>query len=383
MPVEGGNIARLADARRKRSKGDGTAGGGPSTGALFLDPKYPEQIAGEFLKSRHLDDQGRRLMVCQGGVFYRYDGTAYRPVEEAQLESAIYEFVRPAWRPTKTGAEPFDADRRKVFDIVHALRGLVHLSAEIAAPAWLGEAPADIAAEDVLACRNTLVHLPTLSRLPHSPDFYTFNSLDFDYEPGATCPRWLRFLDEVLPGDPEAVEQLNQMFGLLLTPETRQQKTFLLIGPKRSGKGTTGRILQSLVGERNTVSPGLSSLATTFGREQLLGKRLAMISDARLSGRTDQGPIIETILSISGEDPITVQRKFLPAWSGRLALRFVMLSNELPAFIDVAGAFVSRWIILRFPNSFFGREDPELTDRLLAERSGILNWALAGLARLR
>jgi putative DNA primase/helicase len=110
---------------------------------------------------------------------------------------------------------------------------------------------------------------------------------------------------------------------------------------------------------------------------------LALISDARLSKRTEQGPIIETILSVSGEDPITVPRKFLPAWNGRLPVRFVMLSNELPEFLDIGSAFVSRWIILRFPNSFFGREDPNLTAELLSERAGILNWALAALDRLR
>ena len=379
MPAED-NIARL-DAHRRRRRGDGPAGGGPSPGTLMLDPKYPEQIAGEFLAARHVDEQERRLLLCQGGVFYRYDGIAYRAIEEARLEHQIYEFARPAWCPTKNGAEPFPADKRKVHDIVHALRALVHVSAEIAPPAWLGEAVPDLAAEDIVSCRNTLLHVPTMSRLPHTPEFFTLNALDFDYEPEAACPHWLRFLEEVL--EPEAREQLRQINGYLLTPATDQQKTFLAIGPPRSGKGTVARVLASLLGERNVVAPILSSLATTFGREQLLGKRLALISDARLSLRTDQGPIVETILSISGEDTITIQRKFLPAWSGRLPLRFFMLSNELPGFVDISGAFVSRWIVLRFPNSFLGREDPDLTARLLTELPGILNWALDGLARLR
>lgn len=386
MQAESGganNIARLADRRRRRI---GNGGASPSGGDLLtLDPKYPDKTAAEFVAARYVDNQGRRLLWRHRGVFYRYDGTAYRDIEEARLEAEIYEFVRPALTPVSKrgggGGEKFPADRHKVRDIMHALGALVLLPAEIAPPVWLGESPTDIAADDVLSCRNTLLHLPTMSRLPHTPDYFTLNALDFDYEPNATCPRWLRFLDEV--ADADTIEQLHRMFGYLLTNDTRQQKAFLLLGQKRSGKGTAGRILVSLVGERNTVSPALSSLTTTFGREQLLGKRLALISDARLSSRTDQGPIIETILSITGEDQVTVQRKFLPAVSGRLPLRFVMLSNELPAFIDISGAFVSRWIILPFPNSFYGKEDERLTDALLAERPGILNWALAGLARLR
>src|SRR5215472_3954103 len=142
MPAEG-NIARLADARRRRVEGDGPAVGGPSPETLILDPKYPEVIAGRFIDAHHVDPQGRRLLHHQGGVFFRYDGVAYRAIEEAQLEAALYNYLRPAWRPTKDGVEPFDSDRRKVADILHAVRALAHLPADIQAPAWLGEAPPD------------------------------------------------------------------------------------------------------------------------------------------------------------------------------------------------------------------------------------------------
>jgi putative DNA primase/helicase len=382
MPVEGANIARLDEERRRRNGGGSGSGSSPNR-ALVLDPKAPLETAAAFLRARHVDELERQLLLCQGAVFYRYDGLAYRPIEEDRLAAEIYDYTKLASQTDKNDADPFNPDRRKVGDILHALKALTHLPGEIAPPAWLTDAPGDTEGEDLLACRDTLLHLPSMSRVPHSPDFFNLNALDFDYDPNATCPLWLRFLEQVLPDDIEARAQLRRMFGYLLTPDTRQQKAFLLIGLPRSGKGTIGRVLAKLIGERNMVAPALSSLATTFGREQLLAKRLALISDARLSARTDQGPIVESILSITGEDSITIQRKFLPSWSGRLPLRFVMLSNELPAFIDAAGAFVSRWIIFQFPISFLGREDPGLTDALLEELPGILNWALEGLAELR
>jgi putative DNA primase/helicase len=228
-----------------------------------------------------------------------------------------------------------------------------------------------------------LLHIPSESRLLHTPSLFNLNAVDFDYDPSATCPRWLAFLEEVLPDDDEAIDQLQKIAGYLLTPDTRQQKAFLLLGPKRSGKGTIGRILAALIGARNVVAPGLSSLATTFGAEQLINMRLTLISDARLGHWVDDQTIIEWMLRITGEDHVTIQRKFLAAWSGRLPLRFVMLTNSLPGFIDSGGAFADRWIILRFTQSFFGREDEGLTDALLGELPGILNWALAGLAKLR
>jgi putative DNA primase/helicase len=42
-----------------------------------------------------------------------------------------------------------------------------------------------------------------------------------------------------------------------------------------------------------------------------------------------------------------------------------------------------RFILLRLTESFYGREDHGLTDKLLLELPSILNWAIDGLMRLR
>jgi putative DNA primase/helicase len=88
------------------------------------------------------------------------------------------------------------------------------------------------------------------------------------------------------------------------------------------------------------------------------------------------------LLSISGEDSITVDRKYREPWTGQLPTRFLILSNELPRFTDSSGALASRFMLLTLITSFYGREDPGQTAELLAESTGIFNWALAGLDRL-
>ena len=92
--------------------------------------------------------------------------------------------------------------------------------------------------------------------------------------------------------------------------------------------------------------------------------------------------VAERLLSISGEDLQTIDRKFREQWTGRLAVRFLILTNELPQIADASSALPSRFIILATSKSWLGREDERLTDRLLRELPGIFNWALAGLARL-
>jgi len=167
-----------------------------------------------------------------------------------------------------------------------------------------------------------------------------------------------------------------------LSPDTSQQKIGAIIGPKRSGKGTIARVLTKILGAHSVAGPTMNSLGETFGLEPLITAPLAIVSDVRIGQRTDKSTIVERLLSVSGEDQMTVARKYIRAWTGKLPTRFLLLTNELPALTDGSGALAGRMIVLVLTTSFFGKEDAKLTGKLTAESAGILNWAMAGYRRL-
>jgi putative DNA primase/helicase len=236
----------------------------------------------------------------------------------------------------------------------------------------------------MLPLANGLLHLPSRELYPLTPDYFGLTASDVAFDPDAPEPKhWLAFLSDLWSQDAEAIVTLQDWFGYTLSPNTSQQKILFIVGPRRSGKGTIARVLTALVGRDSVVNPTLASLQTTFGLAPLIGKPLAFITDARLGGRSDQAAITERLLSISGEDALTIDRKHISAWTGRLPTRFAILTNELPRINDTSGAFIGRLIVLVLVQSFFGREDPSLTARLLTELPGILNWALVGYRRLR
>jgi putative DNA primase/helicase len=242
---------------------------------------------------------------------------------------------------------------------------------------------------EILPTRNALVHLPSLiagtaSTAVPTPQFFNSFALDYEFSPTAPQPvEWLAFLAQIWRDDEQSAQCLQEWFGYLLTPDTRQQKILMMVGPKRSGRGTIARVLKALAGANNVVNPTLSTLARQFGLSALIDKPVAIFPDARLSSRPDNASIVECLLSISGEDDQTIDRKHLPAWTGRLPTRFVLISNELPRLRDASGALASRLIILRFTRSFYDREDLGLFDRLIRELPGILLWAVAGWERLQ
>ncbi len=115
-----------------------------------------------------------------------------------------------------------------------------------------------------------------------------------------------------------------------------------------------------------------------------MGKIVALIGDARLSGRADIEACLEMLLGISGGDHQDIQRKGLSDIPAKLLYtRFVVFANELPSFEDASGALAHRFSLLRLVESFADIEDLGLEDKLTRELPGILAWAILGWQRLR
>jgi len=320
------------------------------------------------------------------GGWMRWAGTHWGEVEETVVRSGIYGLLEHAEYEDTSGktskVKPWEPTRHKVSDVADALTAITHLPEDVDPPAWLDHDDAATPAGELVACENGLLHVGTRELLPLTPRYFNRVAVPFAYDCDAPTPaRWLRFLEELWPDDADAVDAVQQWFGYVLSGRTDLHKILLLIGPTRSGKGTIARVLAALVGAGNAAGPTLASLGTNFGLSPLLGKPLAVVSDARLGG-ANVHQVVERLLSVSGEDMLTVDRKYRQPWTGKLPTRFLVLSNELPRFGDASGAIANRFIVATMQASFLGRENTRLTGELLAELPGILSWALDGLDHL-
>jgi putative DNA primase/helicase len=339
--------------------------------------------------------------------YLRWDESAYRPVPTKEVNAQLSQSCKAAFDQANLAAIKVWQDRgerdadgkqcaapvakkvgtRLIGDVNQALTSMTLLKSSIEPPSWLaGDAPFD--PREIIPCKNALVHLPSLTSgkpaiIPPTPRFFGMYALSYDFNPNAPRPAlWLDFLKSLWGEDPDSISTLQEWFGYCLTEDTRQQKILEVIGPKRAGKDTIARILRALIAPENVAGPTLSSLATNFGLWPLIGKPLAVISDARLSGRSDIAVIVERLLTISGEGTLTIDRKNMQPWTGKLPTRLVLISNELPRLSDSSGALVGRLVLLRLTKSFYGKEDRGLFDRLVTELPGILLWAIEGWRRL-
>ena len=272
--------------------------------------------------------------------------------------------------------------RHTVADVMEAAMALCMSPGE--PHCWLDPKPSDPPADEIIVCANGLLHLPTRKMLPATNQFVGVNSTPIAYDPNAREPqRFVQFLREIFPNEADCREGLMEVAGLLLTRDTSYQKIFQLVGPTRSGKGTLMRVILSLVGDGNHTSPSTSNLSGRFGLAPLINKQVAVLADMRMGARIDRSNLLETLLRVSGEDPVSIERKGIDNIEPRLTTRFVLVSNETLQLRDTADAIGARMILFVIKEKFRMCQDPSLGKKLELELPGILNMALDGLERLR
>ena len=336
-----------------------------------------------FLDNYYSSEEGYKL-VHYADDFYIHVGTHYEVIEEATIRARVYTFLDKCKKAGKQGAiAPFNPSPASVSGALDAVKSIVHLPnhPNTKPPIWLEDyARTKPEASKLVSLMNGLFHLEDSILIPHSLGFFTQNSLPFEYNPLATSPTWEAFLQSIWPDDQESIDLLQEMFGYILSGDTRQQKFFNVIGPRRSGKGTINKVLVALLGQHNTVAPELGELCDTFGLQPWLGKLLASFTDARAPER-NRSAVVSQLLRIVGGDTITVNRKNKESWNGYLPTRLVIYSNEVLQLTENSNALTGRMLVLKMTKSFFNKEDTDLSHKLEQELSGVFNWAMAGLKR--
>jgi hypothetical protein len=231
-------------------------------------PSVQEGRANEAYNDPHLLAREYRARVRFGAVhglggeetlffhrqeFRRWDGRAYRMLDDKEVKAELTASIKDAfdrhnlkqlaaWRANGCeGNQPTapQVTTKAVGNAMQALTGMALLPWSVESPAWLFGEKEDWAAGDVLACKNALLHLPSLvagveHRMAPTPLFFSPNALDYDFAPDALAPvNWLAFLHDLWPKDPQAIEALQEWFGYCLLPDTALHKILMIVGPKR------------------------------------------------------------------------------------------------------------------------------------------------------
>lgn len=361
----------------------------------YPGPSQPYKVAQQVMRELYSDTDGVPTLTYWRGDWWMYRGTHWEVVSGSakdadlviagQLLKVFDSAVYSKKESNTVTLVPWSPNRSKISEIIFALKPLAYavVPDEADAPCFLRDcAQLPGAPGEYVSMANGLLRWSTRELVEHTPRLFTTYSLPYAYDPQATAPVWEKFLKQIFAHDPAAIDTLQEYLGYIISGRTNQHKALLMVGPPRAGKSLMLNVLRQLVGQQNVTDTSLHSLGSDSGPAALIGKPLAIVGDARDAKASNSSRATELLLNVIGEDGVSLQRKYLGDWVGRLPTRFVMASNVLPRLVDSSAAVVSRFIMMRLELSFFGREDKTLASKLAPELPGILNWALDGLERL-
>ena len=351
----------------------------------LLESAAPLDIADRWLKERHYLT-GTPILRQYAGNYYRFDGAKYGRVDShTYLRGDLYAFLKgkTVKRFNSKGEvtiTPFEANAHEVSDIIDALTMTCPVYED--APCWLdGEDHAR--PQDMIVFKNGWLTLPDLKPEPVTPKFFSMTAMPYEYHAAATCPAWTKFLSEVFPNDAEKTNLLQEWFGYCLTQDTRYEKIMFLVGRPGAGKGTVLTALRAMLGAKQTASSTFDNITKQFGLESFTDKLALIFPDAHMTNPKEAAKALEVIKMVSGRDSIGIEQKFKTAKHQPLFCKMIFGVNSMPDLPDHERSLDRRLLLLHFAESFEGREDTALKDRIVTEAPGIAVWALHGLLRLR
>lgn len=251
---------------------------------------------------------------------------------------------------------------------------------------WLAVAPTALDSGNLLNLANGTLHLDNFRFAAHDrADLLTF-CLPYEYNPDADCPRWRQFVTEVLVDDdgkhdPELAGLFQELFGLSLTEDTSHEAMAWLSGEGSNGKSTALVVLREMLGTL-AVNVNFHTLGAS-GDYQLAGLpgRRVIVSSESLKGGGAPEHYLKNL--VSGES-LTARPIYGKQFEFRPVAKLWWAMNDRPIVKDTSDAIWRRLQLIEFKRKFEGdQKDIHLSTKLRAELPGILNWALAGLKRLR
>ena len=354
---------------------------------VVLDPANPLASARVLRDKQFTTADGLRTLWRHRGCFWLWSGSCYQLANDETIHTHIWTFLEKAKRRKQNKSSgkweivDFKPKRAHVGEVAAALTAICQLDEHIDPPTWLSLDAAKPPADEFLACANGLLHLPSGKLHPATPDYFGLYASTVVYDAAVKAPQWRAFRRncwERTAGDQcvAGLDRLLPVAGYIAAEDRRHHR------PAAQRQGNDRAHSDEAPGHKLGGGP----VDEQPGRDVWPGAADPEVARHHLRRadrqRTDKSTIVERLLSISGEDRMTVARKFLPAWHGKLPVRMMLLTNELPALTDGSGAFASRLVLVVLTKSFLGKEDPQLTDKLGSELSGILNWGIAGYRRL-
>jgi len=308
----------------------------------------------------------RLITIADDGQMFFYEDGVYRPKGEVFVEQKLCSVL---------GHHRRFVSRNQKLEVIDHVKMLTH--------AWRKDLRDD---PSLLPVKNGVMNWRSGTFEPYDRDRHQFFfQIPVDYDPGARCPRIDAFLGSVV--EAHETEPLVEIAAFCLYRKCMKQFV-VLVGACDAGKTQYLELLRSLLGEENTCTVPLHSLARDKFALCVLKDRMANIYDDLSSKALEDTGLLK---ALTGRGKVPYEPKYKDRTDFRPCAKHIFACNAIPRPPqDESAAFFERFVIVLFPNTFVqGQPTPGSNERMAmpqedlqklltdpSELSGFLNLAI-------
>ena len=318
--------------------------------------------------------------------FLYWNGTNWEVDNRGRVEEKVVDFIHQMYRGLriindKVLAAAFEKHLIKSESLrrIQAIIGLLKMCSAIKTEDW--ELDSDIYLFNIegltLNLKNGKAKEPSIKNLITKKSRFIYNK-------EAECPTWNLFLLQIFNKDVQLIKFIQKAMGYTLSGDVSEQCLFILWGTGANGKSTFLNVLQYLFGDY-----ACSTMIETFMKKNSeQSNDLARLKGARLvtTSEVEQGkPLSESLIKqITGEDELTARFLYGEYFSFKPTFKIFMATNHKPKIRGADNGIWRRIKMIPFTVTIPPEQrDKKLTEKLIAENSGILNWLIQGYAMWR
>lgn len=308
---------------------------------------------------------GRVVYEESTDTFWAYADHHWSPLSVREMQNEISAFVSAA-----------DPENRQTMGKIDDIR--IQTMFHVKRSSDLGDR--------FLAFDDGHLDMMTLELVPHDPLNVATVRIKHDYAgPPVPTPVFDKYLletcvDEEGQPDPGMMRWMQECAGYVLSPSTKAELCFFLYGTGGNGKSPFIDVLRAMVSPERCSASQLRKLTTdSFELSKLVGKRLNASTEL-----DNRGFDSETFKNIVSGEMVSAARKYGAPFDFRPRCKFIISTNEIPAFKNVGAAILRRAKVITFNNKVdLKTKDVHLADKIIAgEMPGVIRWAVEGLRRM-
>lgn len=242
-----------------------------------------------------------------------------------------------------------------------------------------------IAPANLIAFRNGILDIKTMTMKEFSPNIVMVNKIDWDYNPNAKSEIVDHVLNKISCNDASIRANLEETAGYCLFRRNELGKAVMLTGDGSNGKSTYLTMVQTMLGDDNTSSLDLRKISDRFSTVMLYQK-LANIGDD-ISG--EYIPDTADFRKVVTGDKVAAEQKGQPKFDFKPYCKLIFSSNNIPRLGKGRDftAIKRRLQIIPF-NAKFSKADPDyipyIIDKLTEQEAieYLIVLAIEGLKRI-